>query len=768
MLEAIELRNWKTHKSTKLSFARGTNILVGQMGAGKSSIMDAISFALFGTYPALQHRRVGVDGLITNRPEQQQEASVSLEFGSDGASYVIRRDLSLSGATKATLSRDGSYLQSQPQRVNEEIERILKIDYDLFSRAVYSEQNRLTYFLELRPSERKSQIDRLLGLDRFAAAQENATTLINRIKDAAGEEEKAVASFDLEKLKAQSEAARAELGRLDADRKSIADEAKRSRAELESGERALAEAKAKYSARVALQQKLAELRSKLDMLEKEISGASSQGVEGKEAVLKRLEEARSRFEELRKDEQRAYEAEKGALEEAARLESELKRAGSDMEEMAKARKELGGRKSEVAEAELEGKSKEAAKARKELEAAKAERDEDRKWIAELEKHLAKCPICERELSDDMRDRIMGEKRRHIGSLEAAISEREKRAMDMERELEAMSREIQQLKVAEARIAGYGDIEKRASLLKAKAAEAKEANEKAKKEKETASEAAIRAKGSVAELEAARERAERLERHKEERKALEAEAKGREQELLAIKVTEQDVERLQGSVTAANGRLRETEARLESLEALAAEKRKQLEEREGQVRLIEGLQRSVSRKKGMLSSIAMFKDALEETQVALRTRLIGSINSIMREIWPELYPYGDYRSITLEPTSDDYVLKVKTSRAGENGWEEVEAIGSGGEKSIACLAMRVAFALVLVPNLRWLILDEPTHNIDQRGLDKFVKAINEVLPRLVEQVFIITHDETLKQVANAKVYVLDRDKEQGGSTRIEAY
>lgn len=768
MLDAIELRNWKTHKSTSLRFAKGTNILIGQMGAGKSSIMDAISFALFGTYPALQHRRVGVEGIITNRPGQQQEASVSLEFGNEGASYTVKRELSLNGSAKAELKRNGTYLQSQPQRVNEEIERILKIDYDLFSRAVYSEQNRLTYFLELRPAERKNQIDRLLGLDRFAAAQENATTLINRIKDIAGEEEKTIASFDLGKLKEQCKAAKSELEKLEADRKDLAEGAKKNKAELESEEKRLGEAKSKYNARIALKQSVAELKSKLDMLEKEISGAGTQGVEAKDAVLRKLAEAKASFDELRKKEQKAYEAEKEALGAAAKIEAEQKRAGSDLDEMSRATKELGGKSAGAAEAELNKRKDEAGSARKALEASRAERDEDRKWLAELEKHLAKCPICERELSEDMRNRIIEDKRKHIGALETEMGRQEKRSGEIEQELEKMSKEIQRLKLVEAKLSGYGDIEKRIGELNAKAAEAKKANEKAKKEKEEASEAAMKAKERVSELEAAKEKAERLERHREEKKKLESDAKAKEGELLAIKVTEQDVEKLQGSVTAMSGKAKETAVRLESIDTLVAEKRKQVEEKEKQAEQIEELQRSASKKKGMLAGIAMFKDALEETQVTLRTKLIGSINDIMHEIWPELYPYGDYQSITLEPTSNDYVLKVRTSREGENGWEEVEAIGSGGEKSIACLAMRVAFALVLVPNLRWLILDEPTHNIDQRGLDKFVKAINEVLPRLVEQVFIITHDEALKQVANARVYVLERDKEKNGNTAVEAY
>src|SRR5947209_7749893 len=98
------------------------------MGAGKSSIMDAISYGLFGTYPAIQHRRVSVSDIITSRPSQQSDASIKLKFVLDGNEYAVQRNISLEEGTKATIERNGSYLQSQSQRVNEEIEKILKVD----------------------------------------------------------------------------------------------------------------------------------------------------------------------------------------------------------------------------------------------------------------------------------------------------------------------------------------------------------------------------------------------------------------------------------------------------------------------------------------------------------------------------------------------------------------------------------------------------------------------------------------------------------------
>ncbi len=670
MIDSIELKNWKTHKNTKLRFSKGTNILLGQMGAGKSSIMDAISFALFGTYPAVQHRRVAVDEIIMNRPQQEKNASVILEFGIDGAAYSIERSLELNGSTKATLSKDGAYLQSQPQRVNEEIERILKVDYDLFSRAIYSEQNRLTYFLELRPAERKKQIDGLLGLDRFAAAQENATSLINRIKDIASEGEKTIAQFDVKKLKEQHRALLDEVERAAKEREGLSKElaVQEKKGKDLSGE--LEKTKKMYNRKILLTKEVAELKSRIGVIEKEIEKIRKRGVADKASLERLLSEKKKSIDLLTAEGRKTDESEKKAFEELAQLT--------------------------------------------------ASRSEQQKWLVELEKHLGKCPICERDLSEEIRKRIVDEKSSFIAKLD-------EQAKSM-----------------------------------------KDENSKLRKKKEEANEAVSKAKEELAKLQMESETVERLEGYVADKDKAAKTLGEKEKELGTMKVDEESIDKMQKEFTQINVKIKEYSTKIDAISRAEKEKSAQAGEKKKEIETIDKMQEDVENKKKATESLVAFKEALAETQTMLRTRLIGSINEIMHEIWPELYPYGDYQGLLLEPTAEDYVLKVKTSRGENNGWADVDTIASGGEKSVACLAMRVAFALVLVPNLRWIILDEPTHNIDQQGLGRFVKAINEVLPRLVEQVFIITHDEMLKQAVNARIYVLSRNKEESGGTVVEAY
>jgi len=135
---------------------------------------------------------------------------------------------------------------------------------------------------------------------------------------------------------------------------------------------------------------------------------------------------------------------------------------------------------------------------------------------------------------------------------------------------------------------------------------------------------------------------------------------------------------------------------------------------------------------------------------------------MQEIWEELYPYGDFSEIKLEATEDDYQLLLK---AGD--WVNFNLI-SGGERSLAALTMRMAISLVLVPKLSWIILDEPTHNMDRNSIELMAKVFREKISQMVEQVFIITHDEILKQAATSKLILLERDKKNNLPTTVKEY
>jgi exonuclease SbcC len=121
-----------------MNFSEGTNCFIGKMGAGKTSILDAICFALFGTFPTLQSKKLKLRDIIMKKPHQKQEASVELTFNINDSEWNVKRTIDANRST-AELRNNGKLVEApQPTKVTDEIERILKMNYDLFTRAVYS------------------------------------------------------------------------------------------------------------------------------------------------------------------------------------------------------------------------------------------------------------------------------------------------------------------------------------------------------------------------------------------------------------------------------------------------------------------------------------------------------------------------------------------------------------------------------------------------------------------------------------------------------
>ncbi|MDO8627862.1 MAG: SMC family ATPase, partial [Candidatus Diapherotrites archaeon] len=184
MIKSVSLQNWKTHRETKMDFGKGTNVLIGIVGAGKSSVMDAICYGLFGTFPGLNAKRLSTDEVIMNSPNEMDYSKVEVEFFYKENEYKVERMLYRGKkVNEAKLYKNNEFfIGPKPSDVNEKIEELLELNFDLFSRAVYSEQNQIDYFLKLTPAQRKQKFDELLDLEKYETARSNAVLIANRLK----------------------------------------------------------------------------------------------------------------------------------------------------------------------------------------------------------------------------------------------------------------------------------------------------------------------------------------------------------------------------------------------------------------------------------------------------------------------------------------------------------------------------------------------------------------------------------------------------------
>ncbi len=764
MITSIELKNWKTHGETRLTFSKGTNILIGQMGAGKSSIMDAISFALFGTFPSIYHRRVSVGDVIRSRPLKMAKAEVKLDFTMNGSEYSVEREVSAKGIGRAQLKKNGVYVQSQPQRVNEEIEKILKIDYDVFSKAVYAEQNRLDYFLELRANDRKKQIDELLGLDKFAMAQDNVTSVINKIRDIADEGEKTASGFDIKKLEIQLDELEKDMGKLLSEKSAIEAELEGIGKSKKSAEAELKSLRDQYNTKVRIEREIAENKSKVGVLASEIEKIDSRKLEDRREIADKLKKAKERSTSLKEEQRTTAQKERKVAEALANARFELSTLEKQKAELEKLTEQLKSTDRKALEASIKSKTASIDRCNAEIAGANLVVAENTKWVAELKKHSQRCPVCERELDGVIVQKLIEGKNAQISESSARARKAEETLRSEKKELERLTSVINTLSMVEDKIRSYDGIGTKMDKATASLASYEAESKAVKAASDALGDSMAKITEELAGLSSAEEMLRRRDDHASEMSKAQALVDAKQKELSEIRVDQDKLDMLQKEVTALSAKEAKLSANLSANLRYRAEKRAQADDKRSEIRKVSALYDDIKAKRKVAENLSKFKISLQETQTMLRTQLVDSINSIMHEIWPELYPYGDYTSVMLEPSSDDYILRVKLN--GSQDWGEVNAMASGGERSIACLAMRIALAMVLAPSLKWIILDEPTHNIDSQGLQKFIKMFSESMPRIVDQVFIITHDEVLKQTYNSKVYLFTRNKEQNEETAIQ--
>ena len=764
MIKFIELTRWKTHEHTRIEFSKGTNLIVGRMGAGKSSIMDAISYALFGTFPALQKGRLATKDIIRKGAGNGASAIVKLGFSAGDDEYIVTREIS-GLRSSAKLERNGKYMQSQPVKVTEEIESIMKVDYESFARVVYSEQNGLEYFLGLRAAERKRQLDSMLGLDRFAAARDNAGTLAGRIDGEARSLESAFKGLDIQGM--ENEIASYKSRRM---QESGSLEEKRA-LEKELLERLagvsarLAGMKEQYAKRMSLEKEILRISSRKEALEKELAQISIDEDIDAISLERHISELKVREREIlgkanaaEEEYRRVRENISSLQERKRRIESEMAVRRQRMDEIEKLRNEKPLEALDNLEAEVKG-----------IEAKIAEDTvkiaEIRTWIEDLKRYDSVCPVCERELDGALRERLLEAKKATLVQIEEE-SRAIKKTLDGKRlDAETQKKKKGRLESLIALLESASDpateieaVARRIGALEKNRSETEVLIKGIKKEEESV-------RNEIASSEKLRESIVRRERYRKEITDAKAQALLKSGEMESIIVSEADIMDLgarETELSAEKARLGES---ILAIERLISQIDSEIKVREAHTRKAREIERRLNYMKEISSNVIKFRESIEETQGSMRAQLINAINSAMGEVWPSIYPYNDYPGIRLDAENEDYVLMLNSVNGGEGEWLPVESIASGGERSIACLAMRIAFALVLVPNLKWLILDEPTHNIDAAGIDAFIGMFGTELPKIVDQIFIVTHDEKLKEAGGSSVISLERDKASGGSTNV---
>ncbi|TMK17811.1 MAG: hypothetical protein E6G63_00170 [Actinobacteria bacterium] len=170
----LTVQGFRSYRGRTTFDLRGRRLvgIVGPIGAGKSTILDAVVFALYGKTPSFER---DTRSLIH---QLEDGCHVELLFEVDGQIWRAQRALRRKGQSQHRLERlakdadDAEVLETvlQEKPVRQRVERLLGMTFDAFCRSVLLAQNRFAEFLKATPTDRNAVLKGVFGYERFDAA----------------------------------------------------------------------------------------------------------------------------------------------------------------------------------------------------------------------------------------------------------------------------------------------------------------------------------------------------------------------------------------------------------------------------------------------------------------------------------------------------------------------------------------------------------------------------------------------------------------------
>jgi len=400
-IEIVQLENIRSHVKSTVPFTRGFNCLVGGLGTGKSSVLYAVDFALFG-------EPIGRSFEYLLR-EGADSAKVTVQFSQNGRTYKLVRGLKRHGKgigqdfEELKLFEDETLIASmKTDAIAEQFKAVTGFDRDLFREIVWMRQEHLKELLDARPRDRQRRLDELFGLSDYETAWSNIAVYQRDYETEKKVYEKDPDVVGLEKLSGEYNRVTEEFTRLEV-------ELQDALGKLAGAKKTLEDADVKLAKLEEKKQQVEELKRKEARIHANISGVAdalaslNQRVEGKKTILDNL-----------KQRQTSLDSQMAAFKEA------LEEAGVPANQSVEA---LRG--------QLAAFDDELSSLRAEQQATARNLQADQKRTASLSME-SRCPLCLQSLNEEYKDGLMQR-------IQQENAERQDRITQLQGEIEKMQR-----------------------------------------------------------------------------------------------------------------------------------------------------------------------------------------------------------------------------------------------------------------------------------------------------------------------------------------
>jgi exonuclease SbcC len=186
-IRALTLQNIRSYTAATLTFEKGLTLLAGDIGSGKSTILLALEFALFG----IQRGELSGSALLRHGC---QSGKVSLSLEIDGKEITIQRGLKRNntgiGQETGSITIDGVTTELTAVELKAKVLELLNYPPSLLSTGkrplfrytVYTPQEEMKAILYEKAEERLETLRRLFNIDKYKRVRENTLTFLKDLR----------------------------------------------------------------------------------------------------------------------------------------------------------------------------------------------------------------------------------------------------------------------------------------------------------------------------------------------------------------------------------------------------------------------------------------------------------------------------------------------------------------------------------------------------------------------------------------------------------
>ena len=181
MLRSIELVNFLSHGDNTISLNPGITVFMGHNGSGKSSVIDGLTFALFGKHTRPNNKELVKYG--------ESKGQASVEFSINGKDYKATRNLTAKGALtarfyditdgKEDLIAEGERAQLGNDTMSNAIESTIGLDFEKIKIASIVQQGELEKIIKAKPKEFKELLNSIITIDKL----DDANTAMKEVRE---------------------------------------------------------------------------------------------------------------------------------------------------------------------------------------------------------------------------------------------------------------------------------------------------------------------------------------------------------------------------------------------------------------------------------------------------------------------------------------------------------------------------------------------------------------------------------------------------------